>query len=197
MQSVCEQVGLCFHCLLFGLGLVKSYGWCHIFLKWQPPGGSHTEEYSQDLCLQILHPQQATAVPCFPRIPSNTYRIWSANPVLASFFWRPCFSMGPKCIWNSVCTLQGWNLWFPLSCGVSAYMPHWPSITKALRSPPPKSRGPGWGAYVGLEPSLLVEPLWYSYFTVCRLGIAFIKYPSYPLNVTSLYLGIGCLFYSL
>ena len=58
--------------LLFGLGLLSTDGWGHIFPKWPPPEKGMLMNTPKSFASNVLLPEQATFIPGFPRGPPGT-----------------------------------------------------------------------------------------------------------------------------
>ena len=149
--------------LLFGLGLLSTDGWGHIFPKWPPPEKGTLRNIPKSFAYNVLPPQQATFSPCFPRRSSkNCSQVWPR------FLWRLCFALGPSAH-ESLCAL------FKNEISVS------PSPMELLHTSPtglqcqmfcvlflPVPDPQAWGPDVGLRTLTPIgESLWYSYFPVC------------------------------
>ena len=85
--------------LLFGLDFLQTIWVGPDFPKMATSRETHTDECSQELCLQCPSPQQATFTPCFPRRSSK-----NCSQVQPNFLWRFWFALGPSAH-ESLCVL--------------------------------------------------------------------------------------------
>ena len=120
--------------LLFGLGFLCANAWGQNFPKMATSGGTHTSDYSRELCLQYLSPTTSQS-PCSPRRSSK-----NCSQVQPRFLWSLCFALGPSAR-ESLCA--------PFKNGVSVSpsaveLLH-TSPTGLLGGPSPKARSPGMG----------------------------------------------------
>ena len=77
--------------LLFGLGLLSTDGWVQIVPKCPPPEKYMLMNIPKSFASNMLPPQQATVIPCFPRRSSkNCSQVWPR------FLWRLYFALGPS-----------------------------------------------------------------------------------------------------
>ena len=101
-----------------------------------------------------------------PKTPLHPWKTHQDQQVgLAQAPMESLLCPGSQWTWDSVCTLQEWNLCFFQTCGDPVNKPYWLSKPNALGAPLPSAGPPGCGDCVGLKIFTPVgKPLWYNEF---------------------------------
>ena len=141
-----------------------SQPWCSMpdFSKMETSRGAHSSQYYWYLCLQCSVPIASYSFPLLSQGNLQDPQVGLTQILMDSLLcpWT-------QCTWNPVCTHQECSLCLPQSFG-ALHTSHWSSMTKFPGAHPPNARGrlPDMGFRIL---TLMGEPLWYSYFPVCRL----------------------------